>query len=78
MGDAKSAWTEVWSCNFPYEAEFFKSVLESAGIDVFLPDEYTLGVDPGLAPGLGGVRILVRRDDAVEARQIIEVASKKD
>lgn len=71
-------WTEVLSCNFPHEAQFFKSVLETAGIDVFLPDEYTLGVDPGLAPGFGGVRVLVHADDLAEARRIIESAPTHD
>jgi putative signal transducing protein len=72
MDDHANDWTEVWNCNWPHEAQFFKSVLESAGIDVFLPDEYTVGVDPGLVPALGGVRILVRANDVAEARRVLE------
>lgn len=67
-----SRWTELRTCAFLHEAEFFKSLLEAEGIEVYLPDEYTLGVDPGLAPGFGGVRILVRDDDLPRARGVLE------
>ena len=76
MASQETEWVEVRSCSFLHEAEFFKSLLEAEGIDVFLPDEYTLGVDPGLAPGFGGVRVLVRTDDAPRAREILESSSK--
>jgi len=65
-------WVEVRSCAFLHEAEFVKSLLEAEGIEVFLPDEYTLGVDPGLAPGFGGVRILVRHEDLSRAREVLD------
>jgi hypothetical protein len=74
----KDEWTEVWSCAWLHEAEFFKSILEVEGVNAFLPDEYTLGVDPGLAPAFGGVRLLVRGHDAVRAREIIESTVKED
>jgi Putative prokaryotic signal transducing protein len=72
MASQQTEWVEVRSCAFLHEAEFFKSLLEADGIDVFLPDEYTLGVDPGLAPGFGGVRILVRHEDLSRAREVLE------
>ncbi len=53
-----------------------RSVLEGAGIEVLLPDEYTLGVDPGLVPALGGVRLLVRADDVQQAQDLIRLASQ--
>ena len=65
-------WVEVRSCSFLHEAEFFKSLLEAEGIHVFLPDEHTIGVDPGLAPAFGGVRVLVRADDVARAVEILE------
>jgi hypothetical protein len=77
MTETENQWTEVWSCAWLHEAQFFKSLLEDAGIEVLLPDEYTLGVDPGLAPGFGGVRILVRADDVSQAREILEATSKQ-
>ena len=72
MTDGENRWVEVWNCAWLHEAQFFKSVLEAARIEVSLPDEYTLGVDPFLAPALGGVRLLVRTADAARAREIIE------
>jgi hypothetical protein len=68
-------WIDLRTCAFLHEADFFKSLLEAEGIEVFLPDEYTLGVDPGLAPGFGGVRILVRREDLARAREVLESAA---
>ena len=72
MASQRTEWVEVRSCAFLHEAEFVKSLLEAEGIEVFLPDEYTLGVDPGLAPGFGGVRILVRHQDLSRAREVLE------
>jgi hypothetical protein len=77
MTRAEHQWTEVRSCTWLHEAEFFKSLLEAEGIDVFLPDQHTLGVDPGLAPAFGGVRVLVRANDAARAREMIESAAKE-
>ena len=71
----ETQWTELRTCAFLHEAEFFKSLLEAEGIEVFLPDEYTLGVDPGLAPGFGGVHLLVRAEDVSRAREVLESAS---
>jgi putative signal transducing protein len=76
MGSQQTEWVEVRSCAFLHEAEFVKSLLEAEGIEVFLPDEYTLGVDPGLAPGFGGVRILVPRAELLRARDVLESAVK--
>jgi hypothetical protein len=72
MASQNTEWVEVRSCAFLHEAEFVKSLLQAEDIEVFLPDEYTLGVDPGLAPGFGGVRILVRQQDLSRARQVLE------
>ena len=72
MASQQTEWVEVRSCAFLHEAEFVKSLLEAEGIEVFLPDEYTLGVDPGLAPGFGGVHVLMRSADAQRAREVLE------
>ena len=76
MASEQTEWVEVRSCAFLHEAEFIKSLLEAEGIEVFLPDEYTLGVDPGLAPGFGGVRILVRQEDRWRAREVLDSSVK--
>jgi hypothetical protein len=66
-------WIEVRSCNWLHEAQLFKSVLEGAGIEVLIPDEYTLGVQPFYAAALGGVRILVRADDRNRAAELLNM-----
>ena len=73
--EVKDQWVEAWSCTWVHEAQFLKSVLEAEGVDVLLPDEYTLGVDPFLAPAFHGVRLLVRSQDLPRARQILDSAA---
>jgi hypothetical protein len=65
-------WVEVRSCNWLHEAQFLKSLLESAGIEVLIPDEYVLGVQPFYAAALGGVRVLVRHGDLERAAELID------
>lgn len=76
MTQVENPWVEVWNCTWLHEANFFKSVLEAAEIQVFLPDQHSLGVDPFLAPAFGGVRILVRSDDLQRAREILDSAGR--
>jgi hypothetical protein len=71
MPENESAWVEAWSCTWPHEAQFVRSVLEAAGIEVLLPDEHTLSIDPGLIPALRGVRVLVPSADLERAREIL-------
>ncbi|HXW03796.1 MAG TPA: DUF2007 domain-containing protein [Vicinamibacterales bacterium] len=67
----ESGWREVRSCNWLHEALFLKSVLEAEGIDVLIPDEHTLGVQPLYAPALGGVRVLVPAADHARAAEVL-------
>jgi hypothetical protein len=54
------------------EAEFLKSYLEANGIDVELFQE-SVGQTMGLTvDGLGTVQIFVPKDQAAEARQLLE------
>ena len=69
-----TAWIRLTSCTWLHEASVLKSVLEAAEIEVFLPDEYSVGVQPGLAPA-GGVRVMVRGEDELRAREVIESAA---
>ncbi|HET7618330.1 MAG TPA: DUF2007 domain-containing protein [Vicinamibacterales bacterium] len=64
-------WVEVRSCAWPHEAAFVKSLLESEDIEVLIPNEYTLSIQPLYAPALGGVRVLVRRRDLARARDVL-------
>jgi hypothetical protein len=65
-------WVEVRSCMWLHEAEFFRSILESAGIQSQIPNEYMLGVQPAGAIFLGGVRVLVRPEDGDRAREVLD------
>ena len=67
-------WVEVRNCNYLHEAQFLKSVLDSEGIESFIPDQYTLGVDPLYVAALGGVRLLVRAADVDRANDLLASA----
>lgn len=56
------------------DAEPVRAALEAAGFDVFLVDAHTIAVDPGLWPGLGGVKIAVPSTQAEEAREFLKAA----
>ena len=67
-------WVEVQNCNWLHEANVVVSVLEADGIEVFLPDAYTLGARPELSAALGGVRVLVHASDVERAREVLAAA----
>lgn len=69
-------WVELRS-GWIDEARWMKSVLEAAGIDAQIPDEYTpaLPLAPGLDPG--AVRLLVRADDVERALEVLEASSPR-
>jgi hypothetical protein len=68
-------WVAVGNCNWLHEAQFLQSVLDAEGIEAFIPDQYTLGVDPLYVTALGGVRLLVRRADVERAKDVLASAS---
>ena len=59
--------TRIWL----HEALFLKSVLESAGIEAMIPNEYTLGVQPLYSNLLGGAQVLVRAEDKARAEELL-------
>jgi hypothetical protein len=68
-------WAQVRSCSYLHEAEFVKSLLESEGIDVQIPDEYAVSVNPGYTNMLGGVRVLVHSDQLERANEVLRSAA---
>ena len=74
-GQPISDWVEAASCTWPHEAAFLQSVLEAAGIDATIPNEHTLSVQPLYANLLGGVRVLVRRENLERAREVLASGS---
>ena len=70
--DTNDDWVQVRNCNWLHQAQFLKSVLESEGIDVQLPDEHVLGVQPFYGAAIGGVRVMVRARDLPRATELLE------
>jgi hypothetical protein len=54
-----------------HEALLAKSVLDSAGIPCFLGDQNIIRLDWLLSNALGGVKLLVRDEDAVAADELL-------
>lgn len=65
-------WVLIRNCNWLHEADMIKSILEGSGIEVFLPDEHILNIQPHYANVIGGARVLVRSSDFDRARLILE------
>lgn len=61
----------VATCNNPAHVQLVKSVLNDAGIDVFVPDENTAQTAPYLIFAIGGIRVQVPEENAEAARAII-------
>lgn len=74
----KDEWAEARNTASLHEAFFFKSVLEAAGIEAFIPDEHTFSAQPGLVNALGGVSLLVRSGDLEKAREILGSAARAE
>ena len=55
----------------PGEADLAKSMLESAGIDSIIQADTAGGMDPAIAWSDLGFRVLVREEDASEAREVL-------
>lgn len=53
------------------QAELVRSALEAAGIDAWLENANTVGVQWLYATALGGVRLIVREEDAAAASEIL-------
>ena len=64
-------WVTAWTCYWLHEAHLMKSVLEGSDIEVAIPDEYFAGVQPMLANGIGGIRVLVHASDLERATEVL-------
>ena len=61
----------IASFTFPHEAHFAQALLEDEGISTLLEDEYTVGVFSAISNAVGGVKLLVHKDDFERAAQIL-------
>lgn len=58
------------------EAQIIKGRLEAEGIQVFLSDNFTIDTDPLVSNAIGGVKLKVLSQDAMQAQHILETISK--
>ncbi len=69
-------WIIVYICDEPYEAEMFKSNLESAGIDTLIISQKDRSY-PTIGD-LAVVKLLVKKTDQQEALEIINDINSRD
>lgn len=62
----------VQTCGSRPEADIAKSVLDAAGIEAMIQADTAGGMREHLAWSGGGFRVLVREEDAAEARDLLE------
>ena len=78
MAEESERWVVAWNSSWLHDALFVKSLLESEGIAVLIPDEHTVGVHSLLANAIGGIRVLVREEDQERAAEILTELAKPD
>ena len=54
------------------DANIAKGVLEAAGVESWLQDEFTVTIDPILTHAVGGIKLLTRKEDAEKALTILQ------
>jgi predicted RNA-binding Zn-ribbon protein involved in translation (DUF1610 family) len=55
-----------------FSANILLSKLRDGGIQCFLKDEFTVTVDPILANAVGGIKLMVNKNDEAEVFQILQ------
>jgi Putative prokaryotic signal transducing protein len=53
-------------------ANIILTKLHSAGIECYLQDEFTVTIDPILSNAIGGIKLVVKKEDEVLARLLLE------
>ena len=59
------------------DAHIAMGLLEESGIRCWLKDEHTVTIDPILTNAVGGIKLMVPREQAPEARGILEKIRRK-
>lgn len=72
----KQSLIQIANYQYTSEAYLFKGKLESEGVVVFLQNENTINTDPLLSNALGGVKLFVKSEDVMKAKQILEAISE--
>jgi len=63
--------------NYIY-AHIALSMLQDAGINCHLKDEYTVTIDPFLSPALGGMKLMVHASQAQRALELLESTDRNE
>lgn len=64
--------------DFPWEAQLARARLEAEGIDAWVADEFTIGMQWLYSNALGGVRVQVDAEDLFRARAILAENRSQD
>jgi Putative prokaryotic signal transducing protein len=59
-------------------AHISMGMLQDAGINCHLKDEYTITVDPFLSPAIGGMKLMVYPTQAQRAAQLLEETDRRE
>lgn len=54
-----------------FSANIMLTKLRDSGVQCYLKDEYTVTIDPLLSNAIGGIKLVVRKDDISYALQVI-------
>jgi hypothetical protein len=71
-------WVVVRNCAWVHEADVIVAVLETEGIETFVPDSHMASIRPELSGALGGIRVLVRESDLELAREALAVEEAEE
>jgi len=64
-------WVTIKNYSLPHEAHLAKTYLENEGIEVFLKDELTTQIYNFYSNAIGGVKLQVRPENELRAKQIL-------
>ncbi|MEO9052702.1 MAG: hypothetical protein ABI280_12955 [Ginsengibacter sp.] len=56
-----------------FSAHILLSKLKDAGMECYLKDEFTVTIDPILSNAVGGIKLIVKKDDEKEACDLLQV-----
>jgi hypothetical protein len=54
-----------------FSANIYLTRLQSAGIECYLQDEFTVTIDPILSNAIGGIKLVVKDKDEAAARELL-------
>lgn len=55
-----------------FSANILLTRLRDSGVQCYLKDEYTVTLDPLLSNAIGGIKLVVRKDDEPGARELLQ------